>query len=129
MELMQLKMFRVVADERSIQRAAKRVLRTQPAVSLALKKLEQEVGVALFDRGQPRTYNLTAAGRLLYDYAVRLDQLEAATKAALQKIANERCCTRANAANASVAAGLNKNVMLYDGADWRFVALGFAVQP
>ena len=89
MEFMQLKMFRLVAEERSVQRAAKRVMRTQPAVSLALKKLQQEIGVPLFDPAERRHYVLTAAGRLLYDYAVRLDELEAETKAALKELSQK----------------------------------------
>ncbi|MGH9644022.1 MAG: LysR family transcriptional regulator [Terriglobales bacterium] len=86
MEFMQLRMFRLVAEERSVQRAARRVLRTQPAVSFALKKLEQEVGVPLFDPLEPRRYTLTTAGHLLYSYAVRLEQLEAETRTALRHL-------------------------------------------
>ena len=40
MELMQLEMFVAVIEERSVQKAADRVCRTQPAVSIALRKLE-----------------------------------------------------------------------------------------
>lgn len=91
MELMQLKMFRLVVEERSVLRAAERVLRTQPAVSAALKKLEEEIGVPLFDPRERRRYKLTSGGHLLYSYAVRLEQLEADTKAALDKVsAQER---------------------------------------
>jgi DNA-binding transcriptional LysR family regulator len=86
---MQLKMFRLVVEERSVQRAAKRVLRTQPAVSFALKKLEQEIGFPLFDPLDRRRYRLTPAGDLLYSYAVRLEQLEAETEAALRQLAEK----------------------------------------
>ena len=50
MELMQLEMFVAVVEEGSVHGAADRVFRTQPAVSLAVLKLEKEIGGALFDR-------------------------------------------------------------------------------
>ena len=86
MEFMQLKMFRMVANERSVQRAARRVLRSQPAVSMALKKLEQEVGIHLFDPKDRRSYALTPAGKLLYAFAMRLEQLESETQEALKEL-------------------------------------------
>jgi hypothetical protein len=102
MELMQLKMFRLVVEERSVLRAAERVLRTQPAVSAALKKLEEEIGVPLFDPRERRRYKLTSGGHLLYSYAVRLEQLEADTKAALEKVsAQERGLRDADGAGRS----------------------------
>jgi DNA-binding transcriptional LysR family regulator len=69
MELMQLEMFVAVVEERSFQRAAERVFRTQPAVSLALRKLEQRIGTPLLDRSRPRDHRLTHAGEVLYEYA------------------------------------------------------------
>lgn len=69
MELMQLEMFVAVIEERSVQRAAERVSRTQPAVSIALRKLEDHVGIALLDRSRRRDYRLTQAGELLYEFA------------------------------------------------------------
>ena len=44
MDLGQLETFLVVAREKSFSRAAERLYRTQPAVSLALKRLEDELG-------------------------------------------------------------------------------------
>jgi DNA-binding transcriptional LysR family regulator len=69
MELMQLEMFVAVIEERSVQRAADRVSRTQPAVSIALRKLEEHLGTALLDRSRRREYRLTQAGELLYEFA------------------------------------------------------------
>jgi DNA-binding transcriptional LysR family regulator len=66
---MQLEMFVAVVEERSIQSAADRVSRTQPAVSMALRKLEDQSGTALLDRSHRRAYHLTAAGELLYECA------------------------------------------------------------
>jgi DNA-binding transcriptional LysR family regulator len=72
MELMQLAMFVAVVEEKSIYRAAHRVLRTQPAVSIALGKLEKEIGTPLLDRSRLRDYRPTTAGEILYEYASRM---------------------------------------------------------
>jgi DNA-binding transcriptional LysR family regulator len=69
MEMMQLEMFVAVIEERSVQKAAERVSRTQPAVSIALRKLEDHVGIPLLDRSRRRDYRLTQAGELLYEFA------------------------------------------------------------
>ncbi len=60
-----LRTFLVIAEEQSITRAAHRLLRGQPSVSLALKRLETELGCRLVDRGHG-TFRLTAAGLRLY---------------------------------------------------------------
>ena len=72
MEFMQLEMFVALVEERSFQKAAERVFRTQPAVSLALRKLEQRIGTPLLDRSRPRDHRLTHAGKVLYEYASRI---------------------------------------------------------
>jgi DNA-binding transcriptional LysR family regulator len=72
MDLMQLEMFVATAELRSVQRASERVFRTQPAVSMALRKLEEELGAPLFDRSSRGNYQLTAAGEVLFTYAQRL---------------------------------------------------------
>jgi hypothetical protein len=72
MELMQLEMFIAVVEERSFCGAAERVFRTQPAVSLALRKLEGRIGAPLLDRSSRRSARLTPAGELLYEYARRI---------------------------------------------------------
>ena len=43
MDLQQLETFLAVAEERSFSRAAQRLLRTQPAVSQMIRKLEEEL--------------------------------------------------------------------------------------
>ncbi len=50
MELNPLQVFLMVATEGSFSRAAEKLLRTQPAVSLGLQRLEQELGEKLIDR-------------------------------------------------------------------------------
>lgn len=84
MEFKQLEMFVAVAEERSVLRAAQRVYRTQPAVSMSMSKLEQEVGMALFDRSPRRRFDLTPVGRVLCAYAKRMLELrEEAQRAVL----------------------------------------------
>ncbi len=71
MDLAQLHVFLTVARERSFSRAAEKLYRTQPAVSIAIRKLEETVGQPLLVRGA-RQAKLTDAGELLRDYAERL---------------------------------------------------------
>jgi DNA-binding transcriptional LysR family regulator len=74
MDLAQLKVFLTVAKEQSFSRAAEKLYRTQPAVSIAIRKLEESVGRPLLVRGA-RQVKLTDAGQLLRDYAERLVNL------------------------------------------------------
>jgi DNA-binding transcriptional LysR family regulator len=71
MDLSELNVFLTVARERSFSRAAQKLFRTQPAVSIAIRKLEGEIGEPLFARGA-RSGQLTDAGRLLVGYAERI---------------------------------------------------------
>jgi DNA-binding transcriptional LysR family regulator len=70
-DLFQLETFLAVAEEKSFSRAAKRLHRTQPAVSQAVRNLEEELGELLLDRSS-RDGTLTDAGRLLQEYAQEL---------------------------------------------------------
>ncbi len=70
-DLFQLETFLAVANEGSFSRAAQKLFRTQPAISQTIRRLEQEVGEALFDRSS-RDGSLTDAGRVLFDYAEKL---------------------------------------------------------
>ena len=74
MELRQLEHFLAVVEERSFTRAAERVSLTQPAVSLSIKRLEEEVGGPLFAR-DVHDLSLTEAGRVLASYARRMIQI------------------------------------------------------
>ena len=75
MELNELRVLQVVAAERSFSRAATRLHRTQPAVSQAIRRLEDELGERLFDRSS-KGGRLTEAGTVLLDYAERLTRLQ-----------------------------------------------------
>jgi DNA-binding transcriptional LysR family regulator len=74
MELRQLEHFLAVIEEGTFTRAAERLCLTQPAVSLSIKKLEDEVGNSLFAR-DVHDLSLTEAGRTLAEYARRMVRL------------------------------------------------------
>jgi DNA-binding transcriptional LysR family regulator len=77
MELYQLNTFVKIADEGSLTRAAELLFTSQPAISAQIKALEEELGVALFER-KSRGMQLTDKGKLLYGQAV--DTLDAAAR-------------------------------------------------
>jgi DNA-binding transcriptional LysR family regulator len=71
LELAQLEVFLMVAREHRFSRAAEKLFRTQSAVSQTIRKLEVELGEALFDRSS-REGVLTDAGKVLVEYAEKL---------------------------------------------------------
>jgi DNA-binding transcriptional LysR family regulator len=70
-DLVSLQVFQTVAREQSFSRAAEKLYRTQPAISISVKKLEEWVGQPLFVRGSGAR-RLTDAGTLLLEYAERM---------------------------------------------------------
>ena len=66
MELYPLKVFLTVATERSFSRAGEKLLRTQPAISIAIQRLESDLKEKLIDRSG-RELLLTDAGRVVLD--------------------------------------------------------------
>lgn len=85
MDLFQLETFLTVAREGSFSRAAKKLFRTQPAVSQTVRKLEEQVGEPLFDRSS-RDGILTDAGRVLHEYAQRLVNMRSEALEALVEL-------------------------------------------
>ena len=71
MQLQDLAVFATVAAERSFSKAAKKLHRTQPAVSQAVRRLEERVGTRLLDR-PTNAATLTDAGGILRRAVVRV---------------------------------------------------------
>lgn len=68
MELDQLKLFADLVREQSFTKVAEKNFLTQPAVSLRIRNLEEELGTKLLER-TTRKVLVTEEGRILYDYA------------------------------------------------------------
>ena len=84
-DLAALQVFQTVAREQSYSRAAEKLYRTQPAISIAMRKLEDWVGQPLFVRGTgART--LTDAGTLLLEYADRMLNLREEIHKGMQQL-------------------------------------------
>ena len=65
MTLEQLRILKYIIDYGSLKEAALKLHKTQPALSMAIKKLETEFGFQILDRSQYRL-RLTAQGRIFY---------------------------------------------------------------
>lgn len=78
-------MFVTLAAERSFSGAARKLGRTQPAISQAVRRLEEELGETLVDRSL-RDGTLTEAGRTFRDYAQRVLDLTAEAERAIAEL-------------------------------------------
>lgn len=85
MDIAQLETFFAIIEERGFSRAAVRLHRTQPAVSQSVRRLEEELGERLFERGS-REGTLTAAGEILRGYAERMLHLRAEAASAVGEL-------------------------------------------
>jgi DNA-binding transcriptional LysR family regulator len=85
MELHPLRVFLTVATEKSFSRAAEKLLRTQPAISLSVQRLELELGERLIDRSA-KDLLLTDAGKVVLDYARRFENLQGELENALAEM-------------------------------------------
>jgi len=81
LDLDQLQTFVAIADSGSFTRAAEEVHRTQSAVSMQMRRLEERIGRPLFEK-DGRTNRLTEEGERLLTYARRLIHLNRETLAA-----------------------------------------------
>lgn len=73
MNIQQLKYFIEISNTRNVSLAAKNLFVTQPTLSLSLKKLETELGTALF-KHTDQPFQLTDAGRHLYENGLEIVQ-------------------------------------------------------
>src|SRR6516165_66509 len=85
MELHALRVFLTVAHEKSFSRAAEKLLRTQPAISLSIQRLETELGEKLIDRSA-KDLLLTDAGKIVLEYARRFENLQGDLENALAEL-------------------------------------------
>ncbi|MDD1966511.1 LysR family transcriptional regulator [Pseudomonas sp. NPDC090203] len=83
-----LRTFRVIGQERSISRAAARLHLTQPAISQALKRLEEQLGCQLIARRGPR-FDLTEAGEQIFAIAGEMYGQVSQLSSALQQPGDE----------------------------------------
>jgi DNA-binding transcriptional LysR family regulator len=104
MELAQLEYFVKVIQEGSFSKAADRVYRTQPAVSIAIRRLEEEFKLSLLDRSQ-KTPTLTEAGEVVYDYAQRILGLRDQVSGAISELQSLK--------RGHVRIGANESTSLY----------------
>ena len=104
MDLSSLAVFRTVATEKSFSRAAVKLARTQPAVSLSIKRLEQDVGEILIDRSG-RQIRLTDAGQVVLDHARRFENLRSELTQALAELRDN--------ATGRLLIGANESATLY----------------
>lgn len=85
LENFRLKVFRAVAEQLSFRKAAEQLFLTQPAVTLQIKALENDLGARLFDRSANRI-TLTSQGAVLLRYA---NKIAALSSAAEQEVGSE----------------------------------------
>src|SRR5690242_6245565 len=83
MDLVALKIFKTVAEQGGVTRAAAALHRVQSNVTTRVKQLEERVGAKLFHR-QGRRLVLSPQGKVLLAYAERLLALSSEAQAALQ---------------------------------------------
>lgn len=85
MNFHQLHIFNVVAKHRSYSKAAAELYLSQPTVSVHLQKLEQELGMELFEQLGRNIY-LTDAGRMLFIYTQKIFSLAEEAERALEEL-------------------------------------------
>ncbi len=104
MEFAQLEAFITIAQERSFSRAAEQMARTQPAISIAIKKLEEEIGVPLLDRSH-KSIELTDAGEVMFEYAQKIINLRSEAINAVNELRQLH--------HGKVTVGANESTSLY----------------
>ena len=85
MELRHLRYFVAVAEEKNFTRASERLCIAQPPLSRQIQQLEEELGVALFEKGS-RPVRMTAAGKFFFAHAQKLLGKAADLKSMTQRV-------------------------------------------
>ena len=104
MELHPLRVFLTVATEKSFSRAAEKLLRTQPAISLSIQRLESELQEQLIDRSA-KDLLLTDAGKIVAEYARRYENLQGDLENALAELRDK--------SSGRLIIGANESTTLY----------------
>jgi len=104
MELHPLRVFLAVAAEKSFSRAAEKLLRTQPAISLSIQRLESELGEKIIDRSA-KDLLLTDAGKIVLEYARRFEVLQGDLENALAELRDK--------SSGRLTIGANESCTLY----------------
>ncbi len=112
MELYPLQVFLAIATERSFSRAAEKLGRTQPAVSLALQRLELALGEKLIDRSA-KDLVLTDAGHAVLEYARRFDNLRLELENSLAELRDNSAGRLTIGANESTTLYLLRHIERY----------------
>ena len=112
MDLYPLKVFRTVMAEKSFSRAAEKLLRTQPAVSLAVAKLESDLQEKLIDRSGKELL-ATDAGGIVLEYARRFENLEAELNNSLAELRDHSAGRLTVGANESTTLYLLEHIEAY----------------
>ena len=102
LENFRLVVFRAVAEQLSFRKAAEELYLTQPAVSLQIKALEEDVGVQLFDRTGAHI-TLTAAGHVLLGYCEQVKTLLAQAEREIAALSGEHVGQLALGASTTIA--------------------------
>ena len=101
-ENFRLVVFRAVAEQFSFRKAAEELYLTQPAVSLQIKALEDDIGLQLFDRTGAHI-TLTAAGKVLFNYCEQVRTLLAQTEHEIAALSGEHAGQLALGASTTIA--------------------------
>jgi DNA-binding transcriptional LysR family regulator len=104
MELYSLQVFASVVGEGSFSRAAEKLFRTQPAISLTVQRLEGELGEKLIDRSG-KDLVLTDTGRAVLDYARRFENLRQEMENAIAELRDK--------SSGRLVVGANESSTLY----------------
>ncbi len=102
LENFRLVVFRAVAQQLSFRKAAEELYLTQPAVSLQIKALEEDLGVQLFDRTGSRIA-LTPAGNTLLRYAEQVNTLLVRAEQEVNALSGEHAGHLALGASTTIA--------------------------
>jgi len=102
MEIKQLEYFRAVVESGTISAAARKLSLSQPPLSFQMKKLEDELGLLLFERGIDKFCNKILV--VISDYEVQLNRIverdkidrELASKIIKSQLSNEERIKKAD---------------------------------